>query len=193
MGRGACSPLPAPSSPATRFLNGQPPLPYLPISLGKLTARQIERSWHIGAVPPFRPPPRPPFPSILPVLEGWWSFHAGVLSRQVPSIGTSRDQNPLSPFQKRKEDTGGWFVGWQITSASPMRGRHYDAIFRSQVLAREREAKIDPGAEPPLQSLLQPSRYSSTAVSPMTFHRSSWGRGLSISLRSLTGSETESV
>ena len=26
---------------------------------------------------------------------------------------------------------------YQITSASPMRGRHYDAVFRSQVLGPE--------------------------------------------------------
>ena len=43
-------------------------------------------------------------------------------------------QNPLSPFQKRKGDTGGWFGGWQITSMSPMRGRLYDAVFRKQAL-----------------------------------------------------------
>jgi hypothetical protein len=39
-----------------------------------------------------------------------------------------------SPFQKRKGDTGGWFGGWQITSASPMWGRHDDVVSRSQIL-----------------------------------------------------------
>ncbi len=37
---------------------------------------------------------------------------------------------------EKEEDTGGWFGLWQITSASPMRGRHHDAVFRGQVLGR---------------------------------------------------------
>ena len=41
-------------------------------------------------------------------------------------------QNSFSPFQKGS-GTGGKFGAWQITSASPMRGRHYDAVLRSQV------------------------------------------------------------
>ena len=41
------------------------------------------------------------------------------------SSGVQRGDSPFGG------GSGGWFGVWQIASVSPMRGRHYDAVFPS--------------------------------------------------------------
>ncbi len=73
------------------------------------------------------------------------------------TVPTSRDQKPLSPFQKRKGDTGGWFGRWKITITSPIQGRQYGAVVRSQV---PESSHAHRGMKLPKQPIMTPGHHA---------------------------------